>query len=165
MKGVFLTILALAVCADLSLANAGSSGGVTGLEFSMYLSRAGELTEAAVTEVRLTTSKVHVLCGADFKRGFSIRCEPPHDASQETKELMMMTTTKKKKQWRVKFFVNSIVSKIETKAPYFLKGVAGTRIRPFFFGSRKWVRVTCRADGLTDTWVLLQKSCDSRDLD
>lgn len=116
--------------------------------FGMYLSRAGEVSKAGESEMILESFKVHIVCPADFKRGFSIRCEPNPSM----------------KKLRVKFYLDSRVSKVETKPPYFLKGVFGTRIRPFFFSSRKWVRITCRAEDFTDTWVLLRKSCDSRDL-
>lgn len=124
------------------------ASGVMPGTFGMYLSRAGEVSKAGETEMDLELFKVHIVCPADFKRGFSIRCEPNPSS----------------KKLRVKFYLDSRVSKIETRPPYFLKGVSGTRIRPFFFSSRKWVRITCRAEDFVDAWVLLRKSCDSRDL-
>lgn len=113
-------------------------------EFKMFLCRASGILWSLKSEVELDINKAHQICDDDFRRGFSIRCEPVGAPEDTT----------------VSFFLGGKLQRRETSGPYYLKGNSAKKVHAMFFGKRDSLRVMCKAKGFKRSWVTLLRQCD-----
>lgn len=139
MKLFALTVLTTVMLCFASAENTSLPKGI-----KMYIVKSGGIAWAFKTETPLELGKNNRVCPTDFKKGFSIRCEPETD-NQNVKVL---------------FYLNSKFRRAQKSAPYFLNGNTAQKVRPMFFGNRRWIRVTCMADGFRRARVTLKIDCE-----
>lgn len=112
--------------------------------FKMFLCRASGIMWSLKSEVELDTNKMHQICDEDFRRGFSIRCEPMGAPEDTT----------------VSFYIGGKLQRRETSAPYYLKGNTAKKVHAMFFGKRSSLRITCKSKGFKSSWVTLSRRCE-----
>lgn len=112
---------------------------------TMYLARAGGLKWALKSEVMLKPNARIKVCPTDYKRGFTIRCEP--------------TVPFPRKLYRVEFYVNNKFNKNEYVVPYYLAGNNEKRVRAYYFGNRNYLKIECMAKNVQSATVVIRKDC------
>lgn len=143
MKTLF--IVSLLLCSALSVfATDPEPEATPEPSLNLYLVQAGKKYRKDKDELYLEPFTTHKVCPKDFKPSFSVRCDPTAGVTKGS----------------VKFLIWKRLAFREYSAPYYLKGDTATKIRPYFFGPRKSIKVTCRAKGYADTWVILVKYCE-----
>lgn len=114
MKGTFLVIscfLSL-VALNSALDKVKSLG-----SFKMFLCRASGIMWSLKSEEELETNKMHQICNEDFRRGFSVWCEPVGAPENTT----------------VSFYIGGTLERRETSSPYYLKGNSAKKVHAMFF--------------------------------
>lgn len=111
----------------------------------MYLVRAGGIKWALKSQKMLKPNARITVCPDDFKRGFTIRCEPTIPFTQNLR--------------RVDFFVNNKFHKFEVVVPYYLNGNNDRKVRAYYFGSRKYLKIQCFSKLVRSATVVIRKDC------
>lgn len=148
VEKAFLAMLVLAVTSSIALATGGTQdeqeykyGNMT-----MYLARAGKLPWALKSETQLEPSAQLNICPTDFKRGFTIRCEPTYPFENDRQ--------------RVDFYVNGKYHRNQVVVPYYLNGNTERKVRAYFFGRRTFLKIMCESKGVRSATVIVRKRCE-----
>lgn len=118
---------------------------------TMYLVRAGNIKWALKSEEMLKPNARIKVCPDDFKRGFTIRCEP--------------TVPFFRKHHKVEFYVNNKYHKVEVVVPYYLAGNNERKVRAYYFGNRKFLKIECMANDVRSATVVIRKDCSEEESD
>lgn len=112
---------------------------------TMYLARAGPSKWALKSEVMLKPGARITLCPTDYRRGFSIRCEPTIPFTRPLQ--------------KVNFYVNNKLLETQYAAPYYLNGNNAVRVRSYYFGKRMYLKIQCVSKFVRPAVVIIRKNC------